>query len=377
MNTRKKILSDFFRVIKMIKRNKSIVIVAPYFNEERLKDGYYKRVKAIDELFKDYFKVYVTYETNSNKIEFEDHGSDTVVVRYLPSSKKQKLLISLIMIVCKRIYCHSIWQVRKNFFKLPGVKVYIDMHGVVPEEETLYGRYEDAQMYGDIEEVAVQKAEYLICVTNKIQEHLKSKYGKKYKTKSLILPIYDTSLSKYDSETADKKPLIDGKPIVIYAGGIMKWQKIELMQESIFDNIHQATYMIYCPKPKEFWSTWNYPKHKNLTVGSKNYIDLCNDVYSVAHYGYALRDDITVNHVACPTKIAEYLKYKIIPIVSSPKIGDFSDLGMQYITLKDFNSGRLFSEKEMKLIVENNLLVLKKYIEIHNNGKKDFAKIFK
>ena len=59
----KVILNEFLNVRKRLKKNKSIVIVAPYFNEERLKDGYYKRVKAVDELFKDYYKVYVTYET--------------------------------------------------------------------------------------------------------------------------------------------------------------------------------------------------------------------------------------------------------------------------------------------------------------------------
>ena len=150
------------RARKRLKENNSIVIVAPYFNNERLKDGYYKRVKAVDELFKDYYKVYVTYENDSTSLVFEEHENNTTVIRYLPASFKQKFLISLLMISCKKIYCHSVWQVKKKFFKLPGVKVYVDVHGVVPEEETLYGRYEDAQMYGDIEEVTVQKAECLI-----------------------------------------------------------------------------------------------------------------------------------------------------------------------------------------------------------------------
>lgn len=281
------------------------------------------------------------------------------------------------MIACRRIYCHSVWQVKKKFFRLPFVKVYVDVHGVVPEEETLYGRYDDAQAYGDIEEVTVQKAECLFCVTNKIKEHLRSKYGKKFKAKTVILPIYDTSLSKYDIDVSDDKPYINNMPVVIYAGGIMKWQKIELMQDSINKRIEYANYKIYCPNPEEFWKTWKYAKSKNLTVGSKSYKDLCKDIYSIAHYGYVLRDDITVNNVACPTKIAEYIKYKIIPIVSSPKIGDFVDLGMKYITLEDYNNGKLYSKKEMKEIINNNIDVLNRYIAIHNKGQKEFKKIFK
>lgn len=371
------ILQQFLTTVKRIKKNKSVIIVAPYFNDERLKDGYFKRVKAIDELFSNYYKVYVTYENNGTTIQFEQYDDrNTTVVRYLPSSKKQKFLISLLMIACKKVYCHSVWQVRKKFFKLPFVKVYVDVHGIVPEEETLYERYEEAQIYGDIEEITVEKAECLICVTEKIKEHLKQKYGEKFKAKTLILPIYDSTLSSMDVKVDEEKEFIDDKPVVIYAGGIMKWQKIELMQESINKCHDLANFMVYCPNPKEFWKTWNYPKYTNLIVGSKSYKELCEDVYSKAHYGYVLRDDIAVNNVACPTKIADYFKYRIIPIVSSPKIGDFSDLGMKYITLEDFNNGKLLSKEELKEIADNNLKVLDKYISIHENGKKEFIKMF-
>lgn len=373
----KVLLNKFLEVRSRLKKEKSIVIIAPYFTEERLKDGYYKRVKAVDELFKDYYKVYITYEIEGTSIIFEEHSErNTTVIRYLPGSKKQLIITYLLMLASGRIYCHSVWQVKTKFFKLPRVKVYVDVHGVVPEEETLDGRYEDAQMYGDIEEKTVQKAECLICVTNKIKEHLQEKYGNKFKAKTIVMPIFDMTLSEYDVEVPKEKPFIGNKPVVIYAGGIMKWQKIELMQESINSNIDRANYMIFCPKPKEFWDTWTYPKSKNLVVGTKSYKDLCKDVYVKAHYGYVLRDDITVNNVACPTKIADYFKYRIIPIVLSPKIGDFVDLGMQYITLEDYNSGNLLSDKQLKEIADNNEKVLKKYIDLHEKGKEEFKKMF-
>ena len=49
---------------------------------------------------------------------------------------------------------------------------------------------------------------------------------------------------------------------------------------------------------------------------------------------------------------------------------------MKYITLDDFNSGKLLSQEEIKEIADNNELVLKKYVEIHENGKKEFLKMF-
>ena len=49
---------------------------------------------------------------------------------------------------------------------------------------------------------------------------------------------------------------------------------------------------------------------------------------------------------------------------------------MKYITLDDFNAGKLLSKKELKEIADNNELVLKKYVAIHENGKKEFLKMF-
>lgn len=371
-NNFKKILE----IAKKIRKQNTIVIVAPYFNEERLKDGYYKRIKAIDDILKDYYRIYISYEAYKGYLQFDEYEDrNTTVIKYIENSKKHRLLVFFIMMLVGKIYCHSIWQVKKWFFKIPFVKVFVDVHGVVPEEETLYERYLEAQIYGDIEEIAVQKAHTLICVTNKIKEHLQKKYSEKFKAKTIILPIYDSSLEKENIKVPRNKKFINNKPIVIYAGSIVKWQKIELMQESINHTIDQANFMIYCPYPKEFWETWKFKKYKNLEVGSKSYKDLCRDVYVKAHYGYVLRDDITVNNVACPTKIADYFTYRIIPIVLTPKIGDFIDLGMKYITLEDYNNGKLLTKKELEEIADNNEEVLRKYIKIHEQGKENLIKL--
>uniref|UniRef100_UPI0040266C07 hypothetical protein n=1 Tax=Phocaeicola vulgatus TaxID=821 RepID=UPI0040266C07 len=47
--------------------------------------------------------------------------------------------------------------------------------------------------------------------------------------------------------------------------------------------------------------------------------------------GVVLRKDNIVNRVACPTKLIDYLQYGLIPIVLSPHIGDFYNLGYKYI----------------------------------------------
>lgn len=377
MNNKCLIVKNIFKYTLNILRVHSIAIVAPYFNEERLKDGYFKRVKAVDDILRSYYRVYLTYENNQGRIVFEEHGDDTLVIRYCQDSIKQKLIAYWFLFVCGKAYCHSIWQVRKVFFRIPFLKVYVDVHGVVPEEEMLYGRYEDAQMYGDIEEIAVQKSYYMIGVTNHIIKHLKDKYGEKFKANTMILPIFDNSDSENPIPSMKDKPLVNGKFLIIYAGGMMKWQKIELMQDSIYKLAKHFEFIVATPKPEEFWALWKYPRIKNLKVVSKSYRDLCEDVYKHAHFGYVLRDDIIVNNVACPTKIPEYLKYGIIPIVNTPNVGDFKDLGMKYITLEDLNNMRIYSKAEISKIVEHNMNVLNKYVEIYNKGKKKLVEILK
>ena len=49
---------------------------------------------------------------------------------------------------------------------------------------------------------------------------------------------------------------------------------------------------------------------------------------------------------------------------------------MKYITLDDFNSGKLLSKNQLKEIADNNENVLKKYVDIHEKGKKEFLKMF-
>ena len=79
-----------------------------------------------------------------------------------------------------------------------------------------------------------------------------------------------------------------------------------------------------------------------------------SEYYQKANYGFILRDDITVNNVACPTKLVEYLNYGIIPIVLSDKIGDFKELGYEYISVQDFSVDLpILKSKINQKLVEN------------------------
>lgn len=367
-------LSAATRAIADLRSKKSIVIVAPHFNEERLKDGYYKRVKAIDDLLDDHFRLYVSYENWPAEIKYTRKSETSAVLEYHRENRAHCALVYSLMGMCGRVYCHSVWQAQRAFYRIPSLQVYVDVHGSVPEEETMYGKYMDAQHYSDIERVVVEKSAGMICVTDAMRKHFGKKYGVAYRSESIVLPIFN-KLENNASVVAANKPLLKGKPAVAYAGGTMKWQKIELMQDAIVAMLDKAVFKICVPNPAEFFSTWSKGAHPNLVVASKTYKQLCEEVYPECHYGFVLRDDAIVNNVACPTKIAEYLQHDIVPILKTPNIGDFKALGMRYISVNEFMSGKLMQKDEYQAAVKRNREVFSRYVEMFDEGVASLRKM--
>jgi hypothetical protein len=363
-----------YAYILFLKRRFSIIIAAPYFTEDELKDGYFKRIKAIDNLFSNTYKIYIDFVDVANKPSFEEPRQNTLVINYVSSFLTHKAVILLYLLIVGRLYCHSVYQVKKRFFNIPFLKIYVDLHGAVPEEMFLYNNYQNVEKYNNLEKIVVNKSEGIICVSKNMKKHLIYKYKDDFKVKNIvILPIYDDTLYKNNlgiTKSSEKR-------IITYAGGLMKWQNIEMMQQGIYKQINSANYIICVPDPDTFWAKWKYERNsESLTVETKSFEDLCREVYSISHYGFILRDDIVVNRVACPTKLGEYLLYDIIPILKSPNIGDFNDLGLKYLPYDSFINGNFFNELEREKVIQNNRKVLYKYINIYNYGSDRFRKLF-
>ena len=77
-------------------------------------------------------------------------------------------------------------------------------------------------------------------------------------------------------------------------------------------------------------------------------------VYGAADLGLILRDDTPVNRVACPTKLAEYLYFGLVPVVRSPRLGDFPELGYAYVTEEEFREGFIPDAASRRWMAEQN-----------------------
>lgn len=371
MNKDKRRVS-FFTALRHAMKHNSLCIIAPY-TPEKMSDGYHRRVHFSDTLLEKVPRLFLDLENPSNKTKFTKINDYKIIINFSPNKLARIIVPFIIFFFCHRVYYESVWQVRKLLLYFPFLKTYVDVHGSVPEEEFLGQRYHAAQTYSKIEEATIKRAKCLFCVSEAMVKHFHEKYGDKLKANTVVLPIMDEKT--FDTTNFPKKRY-NKKPTIIYAGGIFEWQNIKLMQDVINNQISKAKYEIYTPTPKLFWETWDNQKNrKKIHVVSTTPEFLFSKVYPTANYGFALRDDIVVNRVACPTKITEYLRYGIIPILKTENVGDFVSLGMQYLSLNDAYTGNYYDKEKYNAVINNNYNVLKKYATICEKGIEQFNDI--
>lgn len=369
-------LRGFYRImIKglffIIKLN-GVVFFAGYPYPEREKDGYYQRIRSIDTLLSDRWRIYVdSISLPGRDSWFDIPGQKTLVIR--PNSKGfekiSQICILMCVMRCGVVYFHSLLSIGKIiniklFWSTPFIKRIIDLHGAVPEEFKYQGDEDNANYFKRIEGYVLRNVNFIIVVSASMQLHIKSKYPDLPIGKFITLPIFQ----QIDIENYDK-PLVDGKPTIIYSGGIQKWQQVPKMVNAISKTINNNYYRFYCPQPEIVAGMFTQDIQKNpaLIIDSKNLEEIVFE-YRLSHYGFILREDNIVNHVACPTKLIEYLATGIIPIIDSEIIGDFKNLGMRSVSLDNLLKNNLPNNDKRIEMMNSNYIVYKKLINLYQTG---------
>lgn len=361
--------------------HKPVCVFAPMYNKENEKDGYVQRIKAIDTtVLKDMCRIYL-YDEGVDCMTMRFDFIDALHGYIVFNSHNKEHLHAILKLVktCGMTYTHSLlrfiedrtarelWQI----FDFEGVKHFWDMHGTVPEEYELSGSELGSRLANNIEEVMANKVDVVVVVTEAMGRYLKQKYPS-MKAQIIVVPILNKELLGPVECTKNNQA---DRLTVVYAGGTQPWQNIELMQ-----NIMNATnklyqYKMFVPDSTEFWRLWgNRTKDIDMVVESKSPAELYK-AYESCDFGFVLRDSCPVNYVACPTKIIEYLKFGIIPVLKSTEIGDFTELGMQYVSYTDLMSGLKITEDERKAMMENNYKILGKLMDTYLKGLDNLKKL--
>lgn len=357
---------------------KSILFISSFPDELNIKDGFYQRVKNIDEKLHDCKRTYLQIGYNKY-FKKQVHGFNATLTLYKINFFLGIFTIIRFMLANENIYFHSIhnykkvllisWLIRKK-------NVIIDLHGVVPEETEFKGQRFNALIFKFVEKVAFKQARSLIFVTDAMRQYYTIKYPF-VKSKNLLnyaiftSNVFDKNMDGNDISSIYKKYDINIKNVVlIYSGNTQKWQNIGLMLDSMrrLLNAHDnVTIIILTMETEEF------KKHiagmdmdtRNIKVTSVNPEDL-GFYYSISHYGFILRDDHILNRVACPTKMVEYLYYGIIPIVKCSDIGDFKKLGYEYKMINEIEDGLEKVKSDKNIEVARKLLKQNSKTDIHS-----------
>jgi hypothetical protein len=321
-----------------------IVFIANYPIGDETKEGMAQRILSIDDASKEQKRVYLnlSFKKNWKRKEKKFNG---ISILNLNSFLHIFTILSY-LIKADFIYIHSIFnylRVSHMSFFLIFKKVILDFHGVVPEELKFEKLYLKSIFFQIIEFFAVFSSWKLIYVTYSMKEYLESKYfWLKYK-KSVVLPIVPQNEYVCDTNEInllkEKYNIVDTDIVFIYSGNLQKWQNIDLMLNSVKEicSLSHLKFIFLTNDMKNMQKKiidYRLDNCKNIYIDSVNK-DKLGVFYSIATYGFILRDFRILNKVSNPTKLSEYLMYGIIPIVLSDEIGDYKKYGYENIFIQD------------------------------------------
>lgn len=355
--------NDKKKLFDILSKQDGVCVVAPYFTKDNERDGYEQRVKRIDEtVLSDKFRIYLMGEDRLCEnvlVNFVD--SNHAIIKFNSFETGQLYETFEFVKRCKAIYIHSVIRfmpvnVSNEMFKIfdfPGVKKIWDVHGSVPEEYKLSDNTHNEIISSKIEKSFYEKADIIVCVTNSMQKHLEHKYGKR-DVHFVTLPIFANDF--INNNNIDKS--VNEKPVVIYSGGLQKWQNVDMMIDALKTN-KNLYYKMFVTNIDDFKFMIKNESFDSVEIDSKKPTELLND-YVKSDYGFVLRDDIVVNNVACPTKLIEYIKYGIVPIYKTENIGDFKEFGTMFVKYEALLSNKLPTNEQKQIMINNN----KKIIDI-------------
>lgn len=298
------------------------------------------RMRAVDRLFHDRRRTYVTFSDQYPRVENIMPCQITPLVAeaklnlQVPSHRR---MFDSLVSSAAFVYVHTVHLAADVLPWLSSGKVIVDIHGLVPEEEVMLGFPDRAKLFAPVEERVMRQAVLLVVVSESMKRHLKAKYPF-LGGNILVLPIievYQDSMLRTGEDDASD----DGPFNIVYAGGTQVWQNVDLMMSVAVRCEEFARFSFVSrdhPVLVKRAHASGAMRNTSFKGALKTEIPL---VYAEHQFGLVLRDDCSVNRVSCPTKLSEYLDFGLIPIVKSPFLGDFAEAGYCYLLYERFCQG--------------------------------------
>ena len=361
---RRKLFSSIFLKRLLFPGN---VIISAYSERSNSRDGMIQRAIAIDRLAEPNPRTYLNISYSKYFIpRLFIHGNVFILdLNYFLFS----WLIVIILSRATLVYLHSVYNAAKIFPLNCSRSLILDLHGIVPEEEMVYGRPCRAAFLSLIEWYYVNHAKILVLVSQNMKDFVLDKYPRALKAKATILyPIIPPTIlpSKSLSISILQSTRLDCS--IVYAGGIQPWQNVEMMLDlSRMCPDYKFTFL--SGEPDHIESLANTMGISDLSILSVP-PDQVHSFYLTSTFGLLLRSPDQINSVACPTKLIEYMFWGAIPITIDGIVGDFNQSNMKSITYSDFASNALPSKNELsQMRCYNHRTILRLYRKYSKFGQ--------
>ena len=363
------------RVRRAAAEKECVCLLSPMPSAEPESDGYLRRIRAIDEtVLEPYVRIYLMGDRPDLRgVLAEKRDEKHFLIQFDSGSFFQRRQVFSLIRRCGRLYIHSAYRFVAgpvspkllDVLDVRGVKTVWDVHGAVPEEIELSGDLLIARRGAAAEEALFHKSSVIVCVTRAMEDHLRSKYGRTA-AETVLLPIFDQQTA---TASADPYPASAAeKPVVVYAGGLQKWQCVDAMIDLIDKTWDRYDYRIYTPNPEALLKSWGPGEGKrHITVASVPPAEM-DAAYRGCRYGLLLREDMVVNNVAFPTKLLEYVSHGIVPVLWTSRIGDAEAQGFSWVKKEDLLAGRVPDDQTFEKQRAANFTALAKHADVSRKG---------
>lgn len=336
-----------------------IIFFSQFPFENNMQDGFYVRVKNIDNIFINENRIYLHISFRRH-FKYEEYKISKNLIVINANIIFHYFKILKILNTSKIYYFQSLYNYLLAIF-LPikkNIKVIWDVHGVVPEELSFYKKKIKAYLFELIEYFLARRADIIVSVTKSMQDYYIEKY-KNFSKINIIYPVINKLMfiapdKEYVDKLRKELNITYNDTVFIYSGSLVKWQRFDDILKIIKELENDNYYFIILTGQIEEVEK----KIKDCKLGLKKILirtvrpNELSNYYCLAHYGFVLRDNHVLNKVAAPTKLLEYMYYGLTPIVDFEKIGDFFELGYEYINQQNASNNMLphKSEKNIKII---------------------------
>lgn len=342
------------------------------------REGFGQRVIAIDRVLAAGVRIYVKFANARRGAPcVTGYGQNNFVMELADCDPVSKALLETVLDHQANIYVHGIHSLAVivgDLLRKGKCRCVIDLHGAAPEERSLDGDHLAAQAFNDLEREFYARADHVVCVSQKMVEHLDAKHGRA-RNPPIVLPVVTVSPAVRLDRRAYRE-----RPKVTYAGGIHKWQQIAKLADAVAATKDRYDFVILTPAVSDMIMSLRTagidPGAAGMTVKAVDHDE------AVAHcvqsdFGIVLRDDSIVNRIACPTKLVEYLACGAVPVMDSPRVGDFVDLGMEFVALDDFIKGKVPSVSERRSIAQRNRTVYDELARQYERGTRSLQAVLR